>query len=72
MGNYKIKDIELSTRGKDRVDWARHNMPVLKAIKKRLSAEQPFKGHKIGICLHVEAKSAVWVHQTKKSRIFGS
>jgi adenosylhomocysteinase len=61
MTNNKIKDISLSNPGKDRVDWARHNMPVLQAIKKRLSIEQPFKGHKIGICLHVEAKSAVWV-----------
>lgn len=61
MSEHKIKDIGLSESGKDRVDWARHNMPVLQAIKKRLAVEQPFKGHKIGICLHVEAKSAVWV-----------
>ena len=61
MSDFKIKDINLSSSGKDRVDWARHNMPVLQALKKRLSVDQPFKGHRIGICLHVEAKSAVWV-----------
>lgn len=61
MAVYKIKDIDLHASGKDRVDWARHNMPILRAIKKRLAAEQPFKGHKIGICLHVEAKSGVWI-----------
>jgi adenosylhomocysteinase len=61
MVNHKIEDINLSAAGLDRVDWARHNMPILRAIKERLSAEQPFKNHKIGICLHVEAKSAVWV-----------
>ncbi len=61
MRDYKIKDISLSESGKNRVDWARHNMPILAAIKQRLSIEQPFKGHKIGICLHVEAKSAVWI-----------
>ena len=59
--DYKIKDIGLSEAGKDRVDWARQNMPILAAIKTRLSIEQPFKGHKVGICLHVEAKSAVWI-----------
>ncbi len=61
MSDHKIKDIGLSDSGKDRVDWARNNMPILQAIKKRLVVEQPFKGHKIGICLHVEAKSGVWI-----------
>jgi adenosylhomocysteinase len=61
MANYKIKDIDLHPAGKDRVDWARHNMPILQALKERLAVEQPFKGQKIGICLHVEAKSGVWI-----------
>jgi len=59
--DYKIMDIGLHASGKDRVDWARHNMPILQAIKQRLSVEQPFEGHKIGICLHVEAKTGVWL-----------
>ncbi len=58
---HKIKDIDLSDAGKDRVDWARANMPILRALKERLAKEQPFKGHKIGICLHVEAKTGVWL-----------
>jgi adenosylhomocysteinase len=61
MNTHKIKDISLSDSGKDRIDWARNNMPILQAIRKRLIVEQPFKGHKIGICLHVEAKSGVWI-----------
>lgn len=61
MGEYEINDIGFHASGKDRVDWARHNMPILRAIKERLVVEQPFKGHKIGICLHVEAKSGVWI-----------
>lgn len=61
MSDYRIRDIDRHASGKDRVDWARHNMPILGAIKQRLSVEQPFRGHKIGICLHVEAKSAVWI-----------
>jgi adenosylhomocysteinase len=61
VSNHKIKDVGLYASGKDRVDWARNNMPILKAIKQRVSVEQPFKGHKIGICLHVEAKSGVWI-----------
>ncbi len=61
MSDHKIKDIGLHASGKDRVDWARHNMPILGAIKQRLVVEQPFKGHRIGICLHVEAKTGVWI-----------
>jgi adenosylhomocysteinase len=61
VSNHKIKDVGLYASGKDRVDWARNNMPILNAIKQRVSVEQPFKGHKIGICLHVEAKSGVWI-----------
>ncbi len=60
-GSHKIKDIGLSDSGRDRVDWARANMPILRALKERLAKEQPFKGHKIGICLHVEAKTGVWL-----------
>lgn len=61
MSDYKIQDIGIYAAGKDRVDWARHNMPILQAIRGRLSVEQPFKGHRIGICLHVEAKTGVWL-----------
>ncbi len=61
MRGHRIKNIELHATGKDRVGWARHNMPILQAIRKRFAVEQPFEGHKIGICLHVEAKSGVWI-----------
>ncbi|NCF14568.1 MAG: adenosylhomocysteinase [Gammaproteobacteria bacterium] len=61
MSGRKIKDLSLHASGKDRVDWARQNMPILRALKQRLSVERPFEGHKIGICLHVEAKTGVWL-----------
>ena len=61
MSDYKIENISLSASGRDRVDWARANMPILGALKERLFAERPFEGLKIGICLHVEAKSGVWI-----------
>jgi adenosylhomocysteinase len=61
MGEYVIQDIGLAASGKDRIDWARHNMPILRSIRERFAVEQPFRGHRIGICLHVEAKSGVWI-----------
>src|SRR6266849_9015246 len=39
--------------------WARENMPVLAKITRRLVSQQTFQGHGIGVCLHLEAKTAV-------------
>lgn len=61
MQPHQIEDLALADAGSGRVIWARRNMPILAAIKRRLTEEKPFAGHKIGICLHVEAKSAVWI-----------
>lgn len=36
-------------------------MPVLSSIRKRFEEEKPFRGKKIGMALHVEAKTAVLV-----------
>src|SRR5712692_7096367 len=41
------------------MDWARENMPVLAKITRRLVSQQTFQGHRIGVCLHLEAKTAV-------------
>ena len=50
MVSHKIENIKLSKAGKDRVDWARQNMPILQSLKKRFSKTLPFRGQKIGIC----------------------
>ena len=44
------------------MDWARSNMPVLARIAKRFSASKVFLGHRVGMCLHLEAKTAVLAH----------
>ena len=59
--DHNIKDINLFESGRDRVAWARHHMPIMRSLVDRFAAEQPFKGLKIGICLHVEAKTGVWL-----------
>jgi len=55
---YDIKDINLAASGQEKIDWAYRNMPVLRAIEKELIDEQPFKGMKISVSVHVEAKTA--------------
>lgn len=55
---YDIKDITLAPSGHKKIMWAYKNMPVLRAIEKELIDEQPFKGLKISVSVHVEAKTA--------------
>src|SRR5712692_6315242 len=47
--------------------WARENMPVLASITRRLAFQQAFKGHRIGMCLHLEAKTAVLAQDLHKA-----
>jgi len=42
--NYGIKDIDLAEKGKDKIEWAEKQMPVLSTIRKRFDKEEPLKG----------------------------
>ncbi len=44
--------------GDRRIDWARDHMPILDALLEERSAAQPLKGERVGIALHLEAKTA--------------
>ncbi|MFA6808333.1 MAG: adenosylhomocysteinase [Eubacteriales bacterium] len=61
-----IKDIGLAAGGKMKIDWVKRNMPVLNAINEKFSEEKPFKGKKVVLCLHLEAKTA-YLAQTVKA-----
>lgn len=56
--DYDVKDLSLAPYGMEKIEWAYRNMPVLRAIEKELIDEQPFKGLKIAVSVHVEAKTA--------------
>ncbi|MEA3143426.1 MAG: adenosylhomocysteinase [Thermoplasmata archaeon] len=49
---------DLLEEGVRRIAWARTHMQVLAAIRSRFEEEQPFEGLRIGMALHVEAKTA--------------
>ncbi|AJS57742.1 adenosylhomocysteinase [Paenibacillus sp. IHBB 10380] len=53
-----VKDMGLAPDGHLKIDWAEAHMPVLNRIRKQFEAEQPFKGLKVAISLHLEAKTA--------------
>jgi len=54
----KIKDINLWKNGERKVYWARQFMPVVNLLEKEFSSSQIFKNTTIGMCIHLEAKTA--------------
>ena len=59
-------DMELAKRGRYKIEWAWQFMPVLQSLLARYQDEQPFKGHSIGACLHLEAKTACLLETLRK------
>jgi adenosylhomocysteinase len=56
--NHDVKDLNLATQGRYKIEWAEQEMPVLKQIRARFEKERPFKGVKISACLHVTSETA--------------
>ncbi len=55
---YDVKDLKLNKIGRDRVEWAYKDMPVLQEINKTLIKTKPFKNINISACLHVTTETA--------------
>jgi len=55
---YDIKDINLASAGKKRIEWAERDMPVLALVKERFGKEKPLQGRRMSACLHVTAETA--------------
>ena len=53
-----VKDMALAEQGKNNIEWAMKDMPVLERIKERFRKEQPFKGLKLTACVHVTKETA--------------
>src|SRR3989339_2010997 len=56
--NYDVKNMKLSKMGKNRIEWAERDMPVLRSIKERFAKEKPLKNVKVAACLHVTTETA--------------
>ncbi len=57
-GNYDVKDLSLAAKGRERIEWASREMPVVKQIHDRFASEKPLKGIRISGCLHVTSETA--------------
>jgi len=53
-----IKDPSLAETGKQRIEWAAREMPVVKLIKERFAKEKPLQGIRIAGCLHITTETA--------------
>jgi adenosylhomocysteinase len=57
----KVKDLNLATKGRLRIQWAESRMPVLMSLRKKYEKTKPFSGAKIAGCIHVTKETAVLV-----------
>lgn len=64
--NHDIKDLNLAEGGKKRIEWAEHDMPVLKSVREKFAKEKPFEGKKLSCCLHVTCETANLVRSLKE------
>ncbi|MGA7936509.1 MAG: adenosylhomocysteinase [Kovacikia sp.] len=55
---HEVKDLSLAPKGKQRIEWAGREMPVLRQIQDRFAAEKPFAGIRLVACCHVTTETA--------------
>ena len=56
--SYEVKDINLAPSGEHKIDWVRKNCPLLRSLEEDFKKELPFKGVRIALSIHLEAKTA--------------
>lgn len=54
----EIRDINLAPSGERKIEWVKSNMPLLRSLEERFSKELPFKGLRVALSIHLEAKTA--------------
>ena len=54
----EIRDINLAESGKKKIEWVERNCPLLRGLRDEFIASKPFKGIKIALSVHLEAKTA--------------
>ncbi len=54
----EIRNAALRQDGALKIEWVKHNMPLLRGLEEEFSRQQPFKGLKVALSVHLEAKTA--------------
>jgi adenosylhomocysteinase len=55
---HDVKDLSLAPLGKQRIEWAGREMPVLRQIQERFAQEKPLAGIRLVACCHVTTETA--------------
>ncbi|MEQ8538093.1 MAG: adenosylhomocysteinase [Coleofasciculus sp. D1-CHI-01] len=55
---HEVKDISLAPGGKQRIEWAGREMPVLRQIQERFAQTKPLAGIRLIACCHVTTETA--------------
>ena len=56
--NNEIRDISLAESGRRKIEWVERNCDLLRALREEFIETQPFRGVKIALSVHLEAKTA--------------
>jgi adenosylhomocysteinase len=56
--DHDVAELGLADEGQRLIDWAALEMPVLRLISERFTAEKPLAGLRVGACLHVTSETA--------------
>lgn len=54
----QIRNIELWPEGRMKINWVKHHMPLLRGLEEEFKSTLPFKGIKVALSVHLEAKTA--------------
>ena len=54
----EIRDINLYESGEKKIEWVKRNCDLLRTLEEEFTKSQPFKGKKIALSVHLEAKTA--------------
>ncbi len=55
---HEVKDLGLAALGRQRIEWAGREMPVLKQIRDRFAKEKPLAGLRLVACSHITTETA--------------
>ncbi|HBY97715.1 MAG: adenosylhomocysteinase [Ardenticatenaceae bacterium] len=55
---FDVKDLSLAEKGRERIQWAAQEMPVLRQIQERFERDKPLAGIRVSACLHVTSETA--------------
>jgi adenosylhomocysteinase len=58
MKRNEIRDLGLAPSGRQKIQWVKANMPILNGLEAQFAEEQPFRGVKVSLSVHLEAKTA--------------